>query len=202
MTNEYRSLKPIAFNSLLNGRLRKFNIRVVHRYPSTLLTIAGQSVAVEPIANGQEILIHSLSDSSEAIISALEREFDTEIVGEEDPRFWGHEDKESYEASFGNTTPGLVVDLKPSGGVALRESDVEIIAGGKRFTVGCHSLITDEAKKVTLVLAVMAIDKAIGIELTRPGVQACLSSSEINQIDIHRASICEILIAAHRERAL
>jgi hypothetical protein len=122
MSAEYRPIKNILFNELFNNRLEKYGIGVEMRGEHAALIGPNGVLFAKP--EGKSIhLERQLGVDTIAILEALSQEFDTEIVDENDHRFWGFSSLAEMFESF------RAVEAERAHSANLHESDWIVVEG-------------------------------------------------------------------------
>jgi len=102
MSAEYRPVHEIPFHNI-DKRLEKYGIEVQHRGAVTYLTGPFGTLFATPEGSSTHFE-RALAVDTHAVIDALEMEYGTKIVDEDDHRFWGFSTREEMERAFGRLT--------------------------------------------------------------------------------------------------
>ncbi len=104
MSTAYKSLKTISFEELFDGRLQKYGIQerqtVAATDVSRCLVGSDGLLWVYRNAGGEPCFVRYAGNVAESIRIAIAVEFDTEVVSENDYRYWGAESSEAYEEAL------------------------------------------------------------------------------------------------------
>jgi hypothetical protein len=102
MSTNYRSTSPIPFSRLFDGRLEKYGIYEKKQSAPTdqMRTLVGRDGVLEAYqgANGDSTFSRPcFAPIPWALLDALVAEFDTELICEHDPRYWGFSTQKEWD---------------------------------------------------------------------------------------------------------
>ena len=104
MSTDYHPLSPIRMADLFSGRLKKYGVHDKSIEDSKRLADSYTILRVFSEDNDKVALFTSYEEENEIhpyrIIAAIADEFDTDIVSELDPRYWGYESFRQWNAEF------------------------------------------------------------------------------------------------------
>jgi hypothetical protein len=100
MSAEYRPIKRIPFHSLFECDFAKYGIQIEGDRDCAVLGLIGPhgTLFATPDGNSTHYERH-LGIDTDVILEALSKEFDTEMVNEDDHRFWGFATEEEMKAA-------------------------------------------------------------------------------------------------------
>jgi hypothetical protein len=100
MSAEYRPIKRVPFDSLFDCEFGKYGIRVDGDRDSVVVGLIGPNGTMFASPDGDSTHYERhLGVDTDVILEALSKEFDTEIVDEDDHRFWGFATVEEMKAA-------------------------------------------------------------------------------------------------------
>jgi hypothetical protein len=117
MSTYYRPIRPIQMSELFSGRLKKYGIyddsigdarRLAGEVPGPRVSKGTHFIVlhVTPGDNDNDTVAEFASYNEDkeidphGIIAAIADEFDTEIVSQHDPRYWGYNNFRDWNAAF------------------------------------------------------------------------------------------------------
>src|ERR1700730_10749008 len=106
MSTDYRSTQKIRFDELFDGRLSKYGIHEYLESQDTTEQCRCLTNAYDYLwCYGDELgILRSMTrrafKTSKGIVTAISEIFDTEILCEHDPRYWGFATEEEWDAAW------------------------------------------------------------------------------------------------------
>jgi hypothetical protein len=153
MCTYYRPIRPIQMSELFSGRLKKYGIyddsigdarRLAGELPGLNVSNGIHSIVVHvrPDDNDTVAEFASYDEDNEidphGVIAAIADEFDTEIVSQHDPRYWGYKNFRDWNAAFyAQTSARLDAAYKDiMNYVEGKPCDLASIRGRRRARIG------------------------------------------------------------------
>ena len=109
MSIDYAPLRPVRFRDVIDGRLERFGVTEKVGAGTTetcrYLTDGNNGLWVRPDADGFARFTRDFSDGPPGrILSAVEEAFDTRVVSEDNPEYWGFQTREEWDKAKAKRT--------------------------------------------------------------------------------------------------